>query len=822
MGRRCGAWLPCLILSAGLTATHDVSAGFGEGSAAPKGQVSDADFKAARELGERGEIALAEQAYQSILQQAREGRDDYQQARALAGLGSCQLRRFAFRKSLTTLLEAKQLAQQVNNARLSGTICTNLASIYSQLNSFPEAIEEAEQAIQEFQEAGEPAYLVRALAVKGDLLSEQHDVDQARLTYHEAIALAEKSKDVRSEAFAWNRLGGTLSDAGEYASAEKALNRALQLRESGHDDGAAITRLDLALLKLREGNARLALETLDAVLANPGPAVARIPAYEVKHHRGQMLAAMGRDDEALQTLREATVRADQWRGSALPGDVSSIGTVAYLHEVYADYTNFAAHVAIQRRDSLLEREALEVLSASRAANLREEYALALAQQERLPDEYFALLKKIEAAESAEILSPGADDEAKIRQLRGRLESIQDQTGIKLANFSKDSEKNAHQKTLRHIQQSLGPEDVVLSFSLGVAAVAPSYLWATTRRAVHVYALPNRETIEKTTAAFRESVKAGSSSDAAGQTLSRLLFQQLDRDTWSKRNWMLVPDGVLLDCVPWAALPVPGAHPVSLLVQRRSIRSLPSEYLLLQRSPAHRTNSFLALGDPVYNRADVRCEPVRRTDAAKYATAAKPVAFALARLAGSQKEVESSARVWNASSTQLLMGPDASLSGLQAALGRRPGIIHFAVHVLSPDKHPEQAALALSIDEHGLPELLTPEIISTFRVPGSIVVLSGCASQHGAVVAGAGLIGLSRAWLLAGASAVVVSAWPTPDDSGRFFEAFYECLRRQNLQGGSIVAQASSALQQAQLEMKRDTGYRRSPSYWAAYSLISKE
>ena len=102
------------------------------------------------------------------------------------------------------------------------------------------------------------------------------------------------------------------------------------------------------------------------------------------------------------------------------------------------------------------------------------------------------------------------------------------------------------------------------------------------------------------------------------------------------------------------------------------------------------------------------------------------------------------------------------------------------------------------------------------------ILSGCASQHGVVVAGAGLIGLSRAWLLAGASAVVVSAWPTPDDSGRFFEAFYECLKRQNLHGGPVVEQASVALQQAQLEMKRDTGYRRLPSYWAAYSLVSKE
>lgn len=287
-----------------------MSAGLGEGFAAPRAQVSDADFKAARELGERGDIALAEQAYQSILQRAREARDDYQQARALAGLGSCQLRRFAYRKSLTTLLEAKLLAQQAHNARLSGSISGNLASIYAQLNSFPEAIEEADHAIGEFQVAGEPAYLIRALAVKGDLLSDQHDLESARLAYQEAIAIAQKSKDVGNEAFAWNRLGDALSEAGEYASAEKALNRALQLRESANDSAAAITRLDLALLKLHEGNAPLALQMLDGVLANPGPAVARLPSYQVLHRRGQMLVALGRDDEALRTLYQATLKAD--------------------------------------------------------------------------------------------------------------------------------------------------------------------------------------------------------------------------------------------------------------------------------------------------------------------------------------------------------------------------------------------------------------------------------------------------------------------------------------------------------------------------------
>jgi CHAT domain-containing protein len=103
-----------------------------------------------------------------------------------------------------------------------------------------------------------------------------------------------------------------------------------------------------------------------------------------------------------------------------------------------------------------------------------------------------------------------------------------------------------------------------------------------------------------------------------------------------------------------------------------------------------------------------------------------------------------------------------------------------------------------------------------------VVLSGCSSQQGENLPSAGIIGLSRAFLLAGASAVVVSAWPTPDDSGRFFTAFYQHLQSQPKQADNPARRASNALQQTQIEMQQSSGYRSSPSFWAAYSLISKE
>jgi CHAT domain-containing protein len=156
------------------------------------------------------------------------------------------------------------------------------------------------------------------------------------------------------------------------------------------------------------------------------------------------------------------------------------------------------------------------------------------------------------------------------------------------------------------------------------------------------------------------------------------------------------------------------------------------------------------------------------------------------------------------------------------LDAQPTVIHLAVHVLSRPEHPEEAALALSLGKDRVPELLTSELIATYRVPGSLVVMSGCDSEQGKAVPGVGVMGLSRSWLLAGASAVVASTWPMPDEDGRFFRSFYEHFKSDSHSAASVPELAASALAAAQNEMRTASGFRHHPAFWAAYSVISKE
>ena len=97
----------------------------------------------------------------------------------------------------------------------------------------------------------------------------------------------------------------------------------------------------------------------------------------------------------------------------------------------------------------------------------------------------------------------------------------------------------------------------------------------------------------------------------------------------------------------------------------------------------------------------------------------------------------------------------------------------------------------------------------------LVVLSACETALGERRAGEGMIGLRRAFGLAGARTVVSSLWPVKDRStSDLMRSFYENLLTKN-------QSRSEALRNAQLEMlarNRATEKDALPSTWGAFVL----
>ena len=78
------------------------------------------------------------------------------------------------------------------------------------------------------------------------------------------------------------------------------------------------------------------------------------------------------------------------------------------------------------------------------------------------------------------------------------------------------------------------------------------------------------------------------------------------------------------------------------------------------------------------------------------------------------------------------------------------------------------------------------------------------------------MGMTRAWLMAGARAVVATRWSTPDDVGVFFGRFYRRLRSSETRDPAI------ALQAAQIETLRAGDWRSQPRFWAAYFAVGND
>jgi len=104
-------------------------------------------------------------------------------------------------------------------------------------------------------------------------------------------------------------------------------------------------------------------------------------------------------------------------------------------------------------------------------------------------------------------------------------------------------------------------------------------------------------------------------------------------------------------------------------------------------------------------------------------------------------------------------------------------------------------------------------IFNLDLDADLVTLSACQTGLGKLVKGEGVVGLTRAFLYAGAARVAVSLWEVNDlATARLMETFY-----RRMQAGAPPAEA---LRQAKLEMLRaqPTAWR-NPYFWAPFVLV---
>jgi CHAT domain-containing protein len=745
-----------------------------------------------------GRFQLAERKYEFLIQKAIQSGILEIAARAQSNAGGCQFALHQYRNALQSFQRARSLAQSAGDANTLAALDVNTASLYSEMGELESAAAWTQSAMSRFTGRDRRKQLPKALIQMATLRARQGRMNEAFALFRQGIGEADRAGDLELCALAWNRLGEESLKRGDLKTAERALLEAYYIRKV-HGFALDTSYRSLGRLRLEQGDLRSASALLDRALEAASKPRGIIPAWDMYHYRGRVRMAQGRLRDALADLRIAVRLARAWQWSAPGDEASRMGAESSLSQVYSALIEAGNRLFLQTGDLALAAETFEAAEENRAASLR---ALVSGDAPpELPAEYWEALAGVQRAEIEALRTPGAKKADALAAARAEL------ARIKAAGAAGSGRRQpvTHGGLLRRVRAALPPGSSFLSFHLGQPA---SWLWAVDRGGISLRTLPPGPTLERQARAASALVQQDAPGAlSASAALYRTLFGELPRKFQTGSRWLLALDGALFE-VPFAALPVETKPAPAYLAERRELEVVPGAGFWLDAGAQRRapvSDLFLGVGDPVYNMADPRL----RTHAPRSGGAPRLV---MGRLAASGAELEACARAWGGRRT-LLEGMDASRQGIAAQLGRRPAVLHFATHVLESSSKPSYGLIALSLTDRGEAEVLPPVEVARWNVDAQVVVLSGCRSAAGAAPAGTGLLGLTRAWLAAGAQTVVGSWWPAPDDEGALFSAFYRRLRSRPDAG------PAAALRAAQTEMIRSAGWRSRPRYWGAYFAI---
>ncbi|HUP60880.1 MAG TPA: CHAT domain-containing protein [Thermoanaerobaculia bacterium] len=269
---------------------------------------------------------------------------------------------------------------------------------------------------------------------------------------------------------------------------------------------------------------------------------------------------------------------------------------------------------------------------------------------------------------------------------------------------------------------------------------------------------------------------------AGAELYAALFRPLELMIAGADTLYLGPDR-FLNALPFAAL-YDGRQ---FLIEKQRLILAPSGTFLLGRPRLRRElRPALIIADPTSSAGGSRLD------------AARTAALELKKLYDAPAP---------------LVGPDATVERFKAA-APESALIHYAGHAHSDETAGGFLPLAPSRGVDG--RLDATEISRLSLRKTNLVVLSACATMRGDVTRVEGMPSLSRAFLRAGAQAVIGMLWEIDDEAtAQLLRPFHQRLRRG--------MPPSQALREAQIEMLRSRHEEHmQPIAWAAAELLGAD
>jgi CHAT domain-containing protein len=630
---------------------------------------------------------------------------------------------------------------------------------------------------------------------------------------------------------------------GEYTKAEPLLQQALTLNKElmgeKHPDNA-INLINLALLYLAKQEPQ------------KGEPLAR-QAAEIIRSTLDLTAAVQSERQQLVMLAKSRTFLDIYL--SLASEVQ-----APAEEVYA-----------------------AVLAWKGTVSARQQYLHVQRQRDQRPEVLKLYTQLQKATARLAQLSHAGPDSARPDQLRRDLEKVSDdieRLQRELARHNEPFRQQVQQQRLspaelrkalpkgtalvdlleydRHLRLTKGNEKLVRERRMIAFVLRPD-------KPIVQLELGRTQLIHHAVTAWRKSFGQDKPGLAGGRQIRQFVWQPLEKHLGGMSAVLISPDGLLAK-FPWAALP--GSKRGTYLIEQRAVAILPIPQQLpqlLQRpaGPAEDTASLLLVGD-----VDYGADPGRAGTAVAARSASHGNRTDMARswppLSETRQEIlavrDSFEHRYAQGKVTVLRKGEANEDAVRR-LAPRHHYLHFATHgFFAPEslhsgltvasRNKEADSLTSHPDLSGFhPGLLSGLVMAGANRGASadhddgiltalevgalalndteLAVLSACQTGLGAEAGGEGLLGLQRAFQIAGARSVVAGLWTVDDRATRSLMVdLYDNLWSKKMS-------RLEALRQAQLNMLRegikrgldldpgqpaDQERRLPPFYWAAFVL----
>ena len=305
---------------------------------------------------------------------------------------------------------------------------------------------------------------------------------------------------------------------------------------------------------------------------------------------------------------------------------------------------------------------------------------------------------------------------------------------------------------------------------------------------------------------------------SGDALRKSVWDPVRAEIADAKLAIVVPDG-LLNLIPFAGLPDGKGY---LVEHGPVIHTLSSERDLVPATGDEKKTGLMAIGSPKFDLADSTLPPARLRDSPVTCDEFRKLDFQ--PLPGAADEVNDIAATWRrwnrGQPSALLTGSDASRERFLDEAPRNR-ILHVATHAFLLDRSCGDSNPLLhaglvfaGANRSREASILTAQQIASLDLNGvDWAVLSACNTGNGELLDGEGVLGLQRAFRVAGARTVIMTLWPVDDQvTGRFMHELY--FERFALKASTADAVWRSA--RKLLLERRAAGKSTHPWYWAGF------